>query len=74
MSLHEHGCFADSYQVRHINAQCVVGKVFRHKPTNRRYIAVLEAGGSVELQEASGHSTYTSIEALGNAEVLEAVK
>ncbi|HBO3174879.1 TPA: hypothetical protein L4S00_002654 [Pseudomonas aeruginosa] len=74
MSLHEHGCFSDSYQVKHINAQCVVGTVFRHKPTNRRYIAVLEAGGSVELQEASGHSTYASIEALGNAEVWENVK
>ncbi|HEK3311031.1 TPA: hypothetical protein SMV88_004908 [Pseudomonas aeruginosa] len=74
MSMHEHGCFADSYQVRHINAQCVVGKVFRHKPTNKRYNAVLEGGGAVELQGLDGRSTYTTAEALNDSEVWEAVK
>lgn len=65
--------FMASPVVRHIDAQCLVGRTFRHKPTNKRYNAVLEAGGSVELQGIDGRSTYTTADALNDSEVWEKV-
>lgn len=65
--------FTASAQIRHINAQCLVGHSFRHKPTNKRYNAVLEGGGSVELQGLDGRSTYTTAEALNDSEVWERI-
>lgn len=65
--------FLASAHVRHIDAQCLIGSTFRHKPTNKRYNAVLEAGGAVELQGIDGRSTYTTAEALNDAEVWEKI-
>lgn len=65
--------FGTSPLVRHIDAQCLIGQTFRHKPTNKRYNAVLEEGGAVELQGIDGRSTYATAEALNDSEVWERV-
>lgn len=45
--------------------------VYLHKPTGKRYALIMEAGGTVELQDMQGYSTYTTSEKLANAEVWE---
>lgn len=65
--------FGASPFVRHVDAQCLVGHTFLHKPTNKRYNAVLAGGGSIELQGLDGRSTYATAEALNDSEVWERV-
>lgn len=56
---------------RRVREQVKGAEVYLHKPTKRRLVVVLEAGGSVELQGLDGRSTYTTRAALNNAEIYE---
>lgn len=44
---------------------------YLHKPTGKRYVIAMEAGGTVELEGIDRTSTYTSRKLLDNAEVWE---
>jgi hypothetical protein len=44
---------------------------YLHKPTGKRYVIAMEAGGTVELEGIDRISTYTSRKLLDNAEVWE---
>lgn len=44
---------------------------WHHKPTNKRYVLILEGNGACELQGLDGRSTYAMRADLENNEVWE---
>ncbi|MVW75353.1 hypothetical protein [Pseudomonas xionganensis] len=56
---------------RRIEQQCLQRQRYRHKPTGRRYVLNLEAGGTCELQGLDGRCTYVQRQHLDNTEVWE---
>jgi hypothetical protein len=45
--------------------------VYRNKITRKTFALVMEAGGTVELQDAQGFSTYTTSAKLADPEIWE---
>lgn len=61
-----------SAQQQRIDRACGVNHPrYLHKPTGRRYVLVLEAGGACELEGLDGRSTYAQRADLDNAETWE---
>lgn len=61
-----------SAQQQRIDAQCgIVRARYHHKPTGKRYVLILEAGGACELEGIDGRSTYATRDALNDNEVWE---
>jgi hypothetical protein len=56
---------------RRVREQTKRAEVYLHKPTKRRLVVILEAGGAVELQGIDGRSTYAKREDLNNYDIYE---
>jgi hypothetical protein len=56
---------------RRIDQQCKPAERYRHKPTGKRYVLNLEAGGTCELEGLDGRCTYATRKDLDNTEVWE---
>lgn len=56
---------------RRIEQQCKPQERYRHKPTGKRYVLNMEAGGTCELEGTDRRCTYASRKDLDNTEVWE---